>query len=130
MLLQDLQYALRGLWHSRGFASVAIFCLSLGIGLNVTIFSVVDGVLLQPYPYIEPDRILVIGEQNPSTHRRAGLSYLDLRDWKEANSAFTTIAASEGRAMTVSDAGEEPERALGAAISWDLFPMLGAAPLR
>src|SRR5713226_1309407 len=127
MLGQDIRYALRSLWHSKGFAAVAILCL--GIGLNTTIFSIVDGVLLQPYPYSDPDRILVIGEQNPSTHSRAGLSYLDMRDWNEANSAFTTIAATQGRNLTVADGGEDPERDLGAAISWDLFPMLGTAPL-
>jgi putative ABC transport system permease protein len=129
MLLQDLRYALRSLWHSKGFATVAILCLGLGIGLNTTIFSIVDGVLLQAYPYTDPDRILAIGEQNPGTHSRAGLSYLDMRDWNEANSAFVTIAASEGRSLTVADAGEEPERDLGAAISWDLFPMLGTSPV-
>jgi putative ABC transport system permease protein len=129
MLRQDIRYAFRSLWHSKGFAAVAILCLGLGIGLNTTIFSIIDGVLLQPYPYTAPDRILVIGEQSPSTHRRSGLSYLDLRDWKEANSAFVTIAASEARALSVADAGEEPERELGSAISWDLFPMLGTFPL-
>jgi putative ABC transport system permease protein len=129
MPLQDLRYALRSLWHSKGFATVAILCLGLGIGLNATIFSIVDGVLLQPYPYTDPDRILVIGEQNPGTHSRSGLSYLDMRDWNEANSAFVTIAASEARSLTVADAGEEPERDLGAAISWDLFPMLGTSPV-
>jgi putative ABC transport system permease protein len=129
MLRQDIRYAFRSLWHGKGFASVAILCLGLGIGLNTTIFSIVDGVLLQPYPYTAPDRILVIGEQNPSTHSRSGLSYLDLHDWKEANSAFVTIAASEARALSVADAGEEPQRELGAAISWDLFPMLGTSSL-
>jgi putative ABC transport system permease protein len=126
---QDVRYALRSLWHGKGFTIVAILCLGLGIGLNTTIFSIVDGVLLQPYPYTDPDRILVIGEQNANTHSRSGLSYLDLRDWKEANSAFTTIAASQARSLAVADGGEDPERDLGAAISWDLFPLLGTSPL-
>src|SRR5215471_13777798 len=129
MLRHDIRYAVRSLWHNKGFVIVAILCLGLGVGLNTTIFSVVDGVLLQPYPYADPDRILVIGEQNPSTHSLAGLSSLDLRDWKEANSSFSTIAASQGRALTLADGGEEPERDLGAAISWDLFPLLGVSPV-
>ena len=99
MLLQDLRYALRSLWRSKGFAAVAILCLGIGIGLNTTIFSIVDGVLLQPYPYTRSlIRILAIGEQNPSAHRRSGLSYLDLRDWTEANSAFVTISPRARRA--------------------------------
>jgi hypothetical protein len=81
VLLQDIRYAVRNLWHSKGFATVAILCLGFGIGLNATIFSVIDGVLLKPYPYTDPDRILVVGEQNQRTDSQSGLSYLDMRDW-------------------------------------------------
>jgi len=130
VLLQDIRYALRTLLRSKGFATVAILCLGFGIGLNATIFSVVDGVLLKPYPYTDPDRILVVGEQKPKAHDQAGLSYLDMRDWKEATSVLSTIAAVSGRSLTISDGHGEPERYLGAGISWDLFPMLGTRPIR
>jgi putative ABC transport system permease protein len=129
MLLQDARYAVRSLWHSKGFAVTAILCLGLGIGLNTTIFSMVDGVLLKPYPYAEPDRILVLGVRNQRSGGTAPLSYPELLDWKEASSTFTAIAATQGRSLTVSDTGDEPERYLGAAISWDLFPLLGTAPM-
>jgi putative ABC transport system permease protein len=129
VLLQDIRYALRNLWHSKGFATVALLCLGFGIGLNATIFSVIDGVLLKPYPYTDPDRLLVVGEQNQRTDSQSGLSYLDMRDWKEANSVFTTIAGVAGRSLTISDRGGEPERYLGAAVSWDLFPLLGTSPI-
>ena len=129
MLLQDIRYAFRNLSRSKGFATVAILCLGFGVGLNATIFSLIDGVLLKPYPYTDPDRILVVGEQRRNTDQ-AGLSYLDMRDWKEANSVFTTIAAVSGRSMTIADASGEPERYLGAGVSWDLFPMLGTHPIR
>ncbi len=129
MLLQDIRYALRNLWRSKAFATVATLCLGFGIGLNATIFSVIDGVLLKPYPYTDPDRIVVVGEQNQRTDSQAGLSYLDMRDWNEANSVFTTIAGVAGRNLTISDRGGEPERYLGAAISWDLFPLLGTSPI-
>lgn len=129
MFLQDFRYAVRSLWHSKAFATIAIVCLGFGIGLNTTIFSIIDGVLLKPYPYVEPDRILVLGQQNQRSDSEAGLSYLDMRDWKEASSAFTSIAGTLGMALTVSDGGGEPERHLGAAISWDLFPLLGTAPV-
>ncbi|HSC27984.1 MAG TPA: ABC transporter permease [Vicinamibacterales bacterium] len=129
MLLQDIRYACRSLWHSKAFAVVAILCLGFGIGLNTTIFSTLDGVLLKPYPYEDPDRILVVGARNDRAGFQAGLSYLDLRDWNEANMAFTTIAASQGRSLTISDGGGEPERYLGATVSWDLFPLLGTDPI-
>jgi putative ABC transport system permease protein len=129
VLLQDIRYAVRNLSRSKGFATVAILCLGFGVGLNATIFSLIDGVLLKPYPYTDPDRIVVVGEQRRNTDE-AGLSYLDMRDWKEANSVFTTIAAVSGRSLTVADGSGEPERYLGAGVSWDLFPMLGTHPIR
>jgi putative ABC transport system permease protein len=129
MLLQDARYAVRSLWHSKGFAVTAILCLGLGIGLNTTIFSMVDGVLLKPYPYPEPDRILVLGTRHTRSSGAAGLSYPELLDWQEASSTFSAMAAAQGRSLTVSDGTEEPERYLGAAITWDLFPLLGTAPV-
>src|SRR3982750_1705436 len=113
MLIQDVRYALRNLSRSKGFATVAILCLGFGVGLNATIFSLIDGILLKPYPYPEPDRIVVVGKQNPRTNDDAGLSYLDMRDWKEANSVFSVRAAVCGRSVTIADGSGEPERYLG-----------------
>src|SRR4030095_15495846 len=130
MLFQDARYALRSLWFSKGFATVAILCLGFGIGLNTTIFSIMDGVLLRPYPYPDPDRILVVGEQNQKTDSQSALSYLDMRDINQSpSSPFVAIAASSGRSLTVSDGAGEPERYPGAAISWDLFSRLATPPI-
>jgi predicted permease len=129
MFLQDARYAVRALWNSKAFATVAILCLAFGIGLNTTIFSIIDGVLLKPYPYHDPDRILVVGSKNQRSGDERGLSYLDMRDWKEATSAFTTIAGCRFSALTLADGGGEPERYSGAAISWDLFPLIGTSPV-
>jgi putative ABC transport system permease protein len=130
VLLQDLRYALRGLWHAKGFAAVAILCLGFGIGLNTTIFSIVDGVLLAPYPYAEPDRLLVLGERQLKNGNQSGLSYLDLHDWKEANGSFSGIAAERDRSLTIADGSGEPERYIGGTVTWDLFPLLGIAPIK
>jgi hypothetical protein len=67
VLFQDIRYALRNLWHSKGFATVAILCLGFGIGLNATIFSVIDGVLLKPYPRLIP-RLRSAGPCGGSSH--------------------------------------------------------------
>lgn len=126
--MRDITYAIRGLWHSKAFAVLAIICLSLGIGLNTTIFSIIDGVMLQPYPYDDPERIVVLGTRHQQRDEEIGVSFLDLHDWKEASESFATIVAVSFVALTVSDGTGEPERHAGAHISWDLFPMLGTAP--
>src|SRR6476646_6534286 len=123
MLLHDIKYSLRTLWHSRGFAAVAIICLGFGIGVNTTIFSIVDGVLLKPFPYKEPDRILQLSLKNPTIGVDGqNLSYPDLQDWRESAKTFEAIGATQGRSLTISDGGE-PVRYLGALVTWDLFPM-------
>ena len=128
MFLQNVRYALRTLVTQRAFAAVVVLCLGTGIGVNATIFSVVDGVLIQPFPYARPDRLAVLY----ATNREAdiyedGFSHLDLRDWRAQTTRLQSIAGATSRSLTLSD-GEEPTRYVGAAISWDLFPMLGIAP--
>jgi predicted permease len=127
-VVQDVRFACRTLWSSRGFAAVAILCLGLGIGLNTTIFSIADGVLLKPFPYEEPDRLLVLGSRHPQSDSNAGLSYKDLVDWKAGATSLASIGGVSFRSLTVSDGAGEPERYAGAGISWDLFPLLGVAP--
>ncbi|HEY7476158.1 MAG TPA: ABC transporter permease [Vicinamibacterales bacterium] len=129
MLLKDARYAFRSLWHSKGFATVAILCLGFGIGLNTTIFSIVDGVLLKPYPYENPDRIVVVSSSNQQAEvDEGGMSYADLVDLRASSKTLARIASTQGRSLTISDGGE-PERYIGGAISWDLFPLLGVAPI-
>lgn len=128
MLSQDLRYAARTLRFNPGFTFVATTCLALAIGVNTMIFSVVDGVLVQPLPFADPDRLVELNESHPpSGVRRAALSYANLRDWRERSRSFTSIPAVLIRSMAVADRGE-PERYDGAAISWNLFSTLGVAP--
>ena len=85
MFLQDIRYALRTLIKNRGFAAVAVACLSLGIGVNAAIFSLFDGVILQPYPYPDASRIVVFRGINPRLHiSRGSLLYLDYKDIRES----------------------------------------------
>ncbi len=130
MLLSDVRYALRGLWLSKGFAATAILCLGFGIGLNTTIFSIVDGVLLKPYPYTDADRLRILGLQNePQKDYESGVSYLDLKDWKASATSFEAILPIAFRTLTVAEGAGEPERYSGALVSWDLFPTLGIRPV-
>jgi putative ABC transport system permease protein len=128
VFLQDLRYAFRTLRLNLGFTVVAATCLALAIGVNTMVFSVVDGLLLQPLPFSDPDRLIRLNEANPPLGiRRTGVSYANLRDWRERSRAFTTIAGVSTRSMAIADRGD-PERYDGAAISWELFSTLGVAP--
>jgi putative ABC transport system permease protein len=128
MGLQGIRYAVRTLIFDRGVSAIVIACLALGIGVNATLFSVVDGILIQPLPYAEPDRLLILNETfERGGVREAGVAYETLRDWKSRATSFTTIAALRGISISLSDT-VEPERLEGAAITWDLFPMLGVPP--
>jgi putative ABC transport system permease protein len=126
----DIRYALRGLWRSKGFAVTAVACLALGVGLNTTIFSIVDGVLLKPLPFRDPDRLIVLGERKPSTGELDGLSYPTLLDWRAASTTLASIEVSLGRSFNLSNDGEgETERLVGSGVSWNLFPDLGVSPM-
>jgi putative ABC transport system permease protein len=128
MLLQDIRYAVRSLLKDRAVSAIVVACLALGIGINATLFSVVDGVLLQALPFTSPDRLVRLSETFERRNiRRSGVSYPDLRDWKEAATSFETIGAMSARSLAIADKGE-PQRLRGAAISWDTFPMLGVPP--
>ena len=91
-LLQDLQYAGRQMMKSPGFAIIAILTLALGIGANTTIFSVVNGVLINPLPYPQADRLVVLFQNKPH-FTRGSISYLNFLDWQRDNRSFEAMAA-------------------------------------
>ena len=128
MFFQDLRYGFRTALKNKGVTGLAVICLAIGIGLNTMMFSVTDGVLIQPLPYQDPDGLIALHTtQKQLGIRRGSLSWLDLKDWQERSRSFSTIGAVQQRSFTVSD-GKDPERYLGAAVSYDLFAMLGKAP--
>lgn len=108
---------------------VGIACLGLGIGINTTIFSIVDGVLLKPFPYANPDRLVVLETWRDRDDARDRVSIPDLRDWRTTTTSFTSMAGLVEGSLTVIDGAGEPERYSGARVSWDLFRVLGIAPI-
>jgi predicted permease len=91
-LMHDLRYALRQLRRNPGFTVVALLTLALGIGVNTGIFSVVEGVLLAPLHYFEPDRLVMVWENNPR-FPRVWNSYPNFQDWQRSAHSFQRMAA-------------------------------------
>ena len=125
--LQDVRYAFRTLSRSRMFALIAVACLAIGIGVNTTIFSVVNAILLRPFAFTDPERLVVLEELDTKNDDRAGVSWPNLVDWRSQSNVFTDIGAVQGRSLTLANVAE-PERLEGSAITWNLFPMLGVKP--
>ena len=119
---QDLRYAARTLIRRPGFTIVAVTALALGIGATTAIFSVVNGVLLRPLPYADPDRIVVLlhDARNP-------VSPANYLDWKRQNTVFASVGAAEYWAGNVS--GDAPERVQGLRVTSDVLAMTGIRPL-
>src|SRR5215212_1863761 len=95
-LLQDIRYAFRSLRRQPGFALLAIATLALGIGANAAIFSAVNGVLLRPLAYRDPERIVAVTNQWQKTGRRGTVSAPDFHDWHDAASSFAAMAYYSG----------------------------------
>src|SRR4051794_28429075 len=127
-LQQDLRFAVRMLLKSPGFAAIAVLCVAIGIGANTAIFSVVNAILLRPFPYADPDRIVALHEtQTKNDVEAAGFSNLDYQDLRAQATGLSAITAYTRRSLTFSGEGE-PERVEGASIAWNLFPFLGVKP--
>ncbi len=127
MLLQDIRFGVRTALKNKGVTGLAVVCLGIGIGLNTMMFSVTDGVLIQPLPFQGPrppsSCIHTTQKQNGVQH--GSLSSLDLRDWREQARSFSAVAGLATRNLTVSEGAGETDRYSGAAIDANLFPLLG-----
>jgi predicted permease len=126
-LSQDLRYGVRVLAKSPGFSLIAILTLALGIGANTAIFSVVNGVLLNPLPYHQPDQLVSLFEEIPN-FKNGSISYPNFIDWRRMNTSFSSIAAYRSTGFSLSGSGE-PERLRGEMISAGFFEILGVNPL-
>jgi predicted permease len=123
--LQDVRFAFRLLLKDRWFTVVAAVALALGIGVNATVFTFVNAVLIRGLPFNDPDRIMSIGERNMARGQDVGISWLDFQDVRDAQKSFAGIAAFSGTTMNVSDEGRAPERYVGPYISGNAFKLIG-----
>lgn len=125
-LLKDIRYGARMLIKSPGFTAVALLTLTLGIGANSAIFTVVNALLLRPLPFEDADRLVFLSERSRQLEGMS-ISYPNFTDWREQNSSFEQIAVFRRQSFNLTG-GSEPERLNGAQVSATLFPILTYQP--
>lgn len=126
-LIQDIRYALRMLGKSPGFTAVAILTLALGIGANTALFSVVNGVLLNPLPYPHPEQLASVYARSAST-TQGYVTYLNFLDWQRDNQTFSSMAMYRNQDYNFTGNGPA-ERVSGMMISGDFFQTLAIKPV-
>jgi hypothetical protein len=127
-LLQDLRFGFRILAQAPVFATVAILTLALGIGANTALFSVLNGVLLKPLAFREPDRLVTMYESKVY-FENGSITYPNFLDWQRENHSFSQIAAFRSTGMNLTGLGDS-ERVKVQMVSAGFFSMLGVPILR
>lgn len=122
-LWNDVRYGLRGMRRNPGFTAVAILALALGIGANSAIFTAVNGILLRPLGYHDPERLVVL-----LNHGTGPVAPANFADWKAQSRSFDNMGAAElfGPDLTGSD---RPEKLSGLRVTADVLPLLGVPPV-
>jgi predicted permease len=126
-LAQDLRYAVRAMRKNPGFTCIALLTLTLGIGANTALFSVVNGVLLNPLPYPHSEQLAIL-YQKSSLADQGAVSYPNFLDWQRQNESFSSMAAFRNQSFNLTGEGE-PTRLSGHEVSADFFPTLGVKPV-
>jgi predicted permease len=127
-LLRDIRHAARSLLRTPGFAIVAVLTLALGIGANTAIFSIVNGVLLRPLPYPQPQQLMFLTSRFPAMgFDQFWVSPPEFFEFRELNQSFASVGAFTTGELNLM-AGERPVRVRGAAVTDDLLTTLGVSP--
>src|SRR5580698_91591 len=125
-LAHDVRYALRMLRKNPGFAAIVILTLALGIGATSGVFSVVNGVLLEPLPYAHPEQLVALSESKPN-FATGSIPWPNFVDWKRDNTTFSSMAISRPYSFTLSGRGE-PERVQARLVTSEFFTVFGVQP--
>src|SRR5271155_1281968 len=102
---QDVRFGLRVLLKNPGFAAIAVLTLAIGIGANTALFSVINGVLLNPLPYRHPEQLVALYGNTPGFDR-APISYLNFLDWQRETHSFSSIAVYHNEDYNLTGSGE------------------------
>src|SRR5215831_7966953 len=125
--MQDLRYALRLLVKSPGYAIAAIAALAIGVGANTAVFSIVNGVLVKSFPYRDPSKLVLLFEQIPISSTKFGFSPPDFETMRHVVRSYEGFAAYRTQSYELAGTAN-PQRVIGARVSYDLFSILGAEP--
>jgi putative ABC transport system permease protein len=129
-LAQDVRHGARLMARAPGFTAAAVLTIALSIGATTTMFSIVYGVVLEPLPFHDGDRLVHLFNTAPSRGLpRSGVAMANVADWRARNHVFTDIGVYRPNANLNLTGVGEPERLNGSRVSANLFPMLGVAPL-
>jgi putative ABC transport system permease protein len=121
-LIKDIRFGIRSLLRQPGFAAIAIITLALGIGINAALFSVVNGVLLNPLPFPQPDQLVTLAQSKPNFDMGA-IPYPNFQDLQRENQTFSAMAISRGFGFSLIGSGEA-ERVQARLVSADFFSVL------
>jgi len=127
-MVQDLRYAVRMLLQNKAFTLVAVLSLALGTGANTAMFSLVNAVLLKPLPFAEPQRLVMMWEdQTTAGSPQSDVAPANAVDWAAQQSTFDDIATLDWRTFDLT--GDwEPENVVAYGVTYNLFPLLGVKP--
>ena len=126
-LLQDIRFGIRSMWKTPGFTAIALVALALGIGANTAMFSIVNGVLLRPVPYAQPDHLYKL-YTSTAQFKNGSISYPNFLDWQRRSQSFEKMAAYRTESFILTGQAN-PERLRGEMASATLFPILGVRPI-
>jgi predicted permease len=125
--LQDLRHGARSLRKNPGFTAIAILTLALGIGANTSLFSVVNGVLLNPLPYLHSEQLITLHESKPN-FKNGSVSYPNFLDWQKDNHTFSAMAVTRRYTFSLTGLGEA-EQVRARFVSSDFFSVIGVNPV-
>jgi putative ABC transport system permease protein len=127
-VLRDFRYAIQIIIKERWYSAVAVLALSLGIGLNATVFTLVNAVLIRGLPFKDSGQLYMLGMQRQNGNR-ANVSLLDLQDWRTQSKTWAGLAAFQNTGVNVSDDRSAPQQARSAGLSSNAFAVLSTQPI-
>jgi putative ABC transport system permease protein len=124
-LLHDLRFALRLIVKERWFTAVAVAALALGIGVNATVFTLVNAVLIRGLPFKDSAQLYMLGVKRKTDSRTNQLSYPELQDWRAQTRTFAALAGFSNTGVNLADDRAVPEQARGTFLTANAFTVLG-----